>query len=112
MNLFQLPEITGDEEITEIIFSGRDVVMERIVSTGQASPAGFWYDQEEDEWVAVLQGSAGLAWEDGRKLRMEPGDWVMLPAHEKHRVEWTSKNPPCIWLAVKGILAGKNVKTC
>ncbi|MGI6554534.1 MAG: cupin domain-containing protein [Bacillota bacterium] len=104
MNIFNVSFPSEDKEITDTLLSGRNVLIERIVSTGQASPEGFWYDQEEDEWVAVLQGRAKLAWDDGRELVMEPGDWVLLPAHERHRVEWTSKNPPCIWLAVKGRL--------
>lgn len=106
MNLFDLPEAMGHEEHIERIFSGKDVWMERIISTGQSSPEGYWYDQDQDEWVTVLHGKAELAWEDGRRLMLEPGDWVMLPAHEKHRVEWTSRNPPCIWLAVFGDLVG------
>ena len=104
MNIFNVSFPSEDKEITGTLLSGRNVLIERIVSTGQASPEGFWYDQEEDEWVAVLQGRAKLAWDDGRELVMEPGDWVLLPAHERHRVEWTSKNPACIWLAVKGSL--------
>jgi len=103
-NLFDLPKDLGQEELVEIVFSGKGVWMERIISTGQSSPEDFWYDQEQDEWVVVLQGKAVLAWQDGRRLEMNPGDWVMLPAHEKHRVEWTSTNPPCIWLAVFGQL--------
>lgn len=104
MNLFELPRLSGDKELVETIFSGKEVRMERIISTGQSSPDGFWYDQEQDEWVVVLQGKAVLSWQDGRSMEMKPGDWVMLPAHEKHRVEWTSANPPCIWLAVFGQL--------
>ena len=104
MNLFKLPENIEDKEITERHASGKEVVVERIVSTGQASPEDFWYDQEQDEWAAVLQGKAKLAWQDGRELIMEPGDWVILPAHERHRVEWTSSSPACIWLTVFGSL--------
>lgn len=103
-NLFRLPEELGDEEISEILASGQEISIERIISTGQTSPEGYWYDQEQDEWVVVLQGSARLAWEDGRQLDMKPGDWVLLPAHQRHRVDWTSHNPPCIWLAVFGAL--------
>lgn len=104
MNLFRLPEELGKCEITDTLVSGSEVTIERIVSTGQASPEGFWYYQEQDEWVMVLQGRARLAWEDGRQLDMEPGDWVLLPAHQRHRVAWTSQSPPCIWLAVFGDL--------
>jgi cupin 2 domain-containing protein len=104
VNLYKLPGVSLDGEVVDRLATGHEVSIERIVSTGQTSPEGFWYDQDQDEWVVVLQGKAILGWEDGRKLIMEPGDWVMLPAHEKHRVEWTSNNPACIWLAVFGRL--------
>ncbi len=104
MNIFRLPEAKKDEEIVDILLSGSKIMIERIISTGQASPEGFWYDQDFDEWVVVLQGSAELAWEDGRTMEMGPGDWVLIPARERHRVEWTSSEPACIWLAVKGSL--------
>lgn len=80
--------------------------IERIVSYGQASPPGFWYDQERDEWVALLQGKACLQWEDGSQTEFGPGDWLKIPAHKKHRVEWTSREPVCVWLCVHGDLSG------
>ncbi|MDD2586622.1 MAG: cupin domain-containing protein [Syntrophomonadaceae bacterium] len=105
-NLLELPPISHDEneEIFEALLPDKGVLIERIISIGQASPENFWYDQERDEWVVVLQGSAKLTWIDGRHLELKPGDWVFIPAHDKHRVEWTSSNPPCIWLAVHGAL--------
>lgn len=100
-NLLSLPaELPMTEELTEIIFRKRGFCMERILSTGQTSPPGFWYDQAEDEWVAVLQGDASLQWEDGSLTELHTGDWLLIPAHKKHRVECTSVNPPCIWLAI------------
>lgn len=104
MNLFKLPNPLPDEELFEAFIPDRGVLIERIVSSGQASPEGFWYDQDRDEWVVLIQGQAKLAWENGRTLEMKAGDWVFIPAHERHRVEWTSRNPPCIWLAVHGKL--------
>lgn len=74
--------------------------IERIVSTGQASPPDHWYDQEEHEWVLVLQGAGRLAFEDGRELLLQPGDAIELPAHFKHRVAWTDPDQPTVWLAV------------
>ena len=74
--------------------------VERIVSTGQASPPGEWYTQHRDEWVVLLQGEAELAYDDGTRLRVGSGDYVLIPAGERHRVEWTREDPPCIWLAV------------
>ena len=75
--------------------------IERILSTGQASPEGFWYDQAEDEFVLLLAGAARLRLEGSADpLHMTPGDWVHLPAGCRHRVEWTSTDPPAVWLAV------------
>ncbi len=102
MNLFSLPSESSDEEIVELLLPDRGIAIERIISTGQASPEGFWYEQIRDEWVALLQGEAVLNWEEGRRLELKAGDWVLIPAGERHRVEWTSKNPPCIWLAIHG----------
>jgi cupin 2 domain-containing protein len=75
--------------------------IERVVSRGQASPAGFWYDQAQDEWVIVLAGSALVMFEgESAATRMAPGDHVHIPAHRRHRVEWTDPEQATIWLAV------------
>jgi cupin 2 domain-containing protein len=74
--------------------------IERIVSTGQVTPDGQWYDEASDEWVLLVSGEARLRIEresEARQLR--PGDWLFLPAHCRHRVTWTSTDPPAIWLA-------------
>jgi cupin 2 domain-containing protein len=100
-NLFaQLPEKVSEECFQELVRS-EGVKIERIVSHGHASPPGFWYDQELNEWVVLLKGSAGLAFEDGVDiLVLRPGDAIHIRAHEKHRVEWTDPDGPTIWLAV------------
>ncbi len=97
-----LPTNLPDEEIFEELLRTSSLRVERIVSTGQTSPQGFWYDQEEDEWVALLLGEAVLEFEDGTLETLRSGDWVFLPAHIRHRVASTSFKPPCIWLAVFG----------
>ena len=75
--------------------------LERIISIGHATPSGEWYDQDGDEWVALLQGQAGLRFADEGVARLlTPGDYVWIPAHCRHRVEWTSADPPAIWLAL------------
>ena len=105
-NLFAFPApacYKGIQEQVEPI-AGGSCRIERIVSYGHASPPEFWYDQEQDEWVALLQGRACLQWDDGSLTELEPGDWLMIPARKKHRVEWTSKEPVCVWLAVHGEL--------
>lgn len=76
--------------------------VERIVSTGQASPTGFWYDQPQQEWVVLLTGSAGLAFADtpDQTLVLRPGDAVTIAAHRRHRVEWTAPGETTVWLAI------------
>lgn len=91
----QLPD-----ELIETLASGDGVRIERIVSKGHCSEPGFWYDQEEDEWVIVLRGEARLRFEDDRAVHLSEGDWVHIPAHERHRVEWTKEDADTIWLAV------------
>ena len=103
-NLLKLPETLPQEELLEPLIPDRGILIERIVSSGQSTPEGEWYDQERDEWVVLLQGEATLAYEDGRMRHLSSGDYVFIPAHEKHRVEHTNTHPPCIWLAVHGKL--------
>jgi len=98
-NLFaDLPSKLPEELFTTLL-EASDVRIERIVSHGHSSPEGFWYDQDQAEWVLVLKGAARLQFED-RVLEMRPGDFVNLPAHQKHRVAWTTPGEPTIWLAV------------
>jgi cupin 2 domain-containing protein len=88
-------------ELVETIIKSSHVRIDRIVSTGQASPEGFWYDQEEVEWVVVLQGEAKLLLEgEAQPSHLKPGDHLTIPAHRRHRVEWTSPNEHTVWLAV------------
>lgn len=98
-NLFtELPTLLP-EELVEKLVDSKDIRIERIVSTGHASPPGFWYDQSENEWVVVLQGEAILEYEDETRM-MKPGDYVLIPPHRKHRVNSTSMKEPTVWLAV------------
>jgi cupin 2 domain-containing protein len=99
MNLLSDLPANLPEELTTVLQEGHGVRIERIVSTGHKSPEGFWYDQPEQEWVMVLKGAARLAFED-RVVEMQAGDCISIPAHQKHRVEWTSPDEPTVWLAV------------
>src|SRR5205823_5588783 len=88
-NLFtDLPAHLPDELFTTLL-DAAGVRIERIVSHGHASPEGFWYDKDRPEWVVVLKGAARLRFEDGT-VEMVPGDFVDIPAHKRHRVEWTT----------------------
>ena len=97
-----LPEAGGPEEEVQELFSGDSVRVERIVSNAHISPPGFWYDQDEDEWVMVLRGSAELEFEGGQRHQMASGDWLSIPAHTRHRVVRTDENGPTVWVAVFG----------
>lgn len=101
LNLLQdLPD-TLAEELVDTLVESSNVRVERIVSTGQRSADDFWYDQEEHEWVVVLQGAARLVLEgEEQPLQMRAGDHVLIPAHKRHRVDWTSTDEPTVWLAV------------
>jgi len=98
-NLFaDLPQQLPDELVTTLLES-KTIRIERIISHGHDSSAGFWYDQSQHEWVMVLKGAARLQFEDG-VVEMKPGDFINIPAHKKHRVEWTTPDEPTIWLGV------------
>lgn len=89
------------DEISEILLTGRDLRIERIVSHGQASPPGYWYDQDQDEWVLLLEGAARLRFENREApLLLGPGSHVHIAAHVRHRVEWTAPDRRTLWLAV------------
>lgn len=103
-NIFKLPDNLPADELFEAILPDRGILIERIVSCGQCSPPDFWYLQERDEWVVVLQGEAKILWDQGGLTHLNRGDWLLIPAGIKHRVEYTSSDPPCIWLAVYGRL--------
>jgi cupin 2 domain-containing protein len=100
-NLFSALLGTAATEQCVELLRRPNVRIERIVSTGQASAPGFWYDQSESEWVAVLKGEARLRFEDEPEARtLKAGDFVDIAAHRRHRVEWTHPQAPTIWLAV------------
>jgi cupin 2 domain-containing protein len=100
-NLFaDLPQNTAPEEFVELL-SRPGLTIERIVSTGQASPEGHWYDQAQGEWIVVLRGAAKLAFEgEAAPCLLGPGDFMNIAPHRRHRVEWTDPDVPTIWLAV------------
>lgn len=95
-----IPDKLPDELVTGLAGNGH-VRIERIVSWGQASPGEGWYDQDEDEWVLLVKGAARLLFEQGnRAVAMQAGDHIHIPAHCRHRVEWTDPEQESVWLAV------------
>jgi cupin 2 domain-containing protein len=100
-NIFSSIPAPLPDELTEVLRAADGVRIERIVSLGHASPPGFWYDQDQAEWVIVLQGRAKVRFEEeAAPIDMKPGDFINIPAHRRHRVEWTTPEEPTIWLAV------------
>jgi cupin 2 domain-containing protein len=99
-NLFaDIPREMPEEIVGEILRADA-LRIERIVSRGQASPPGFWYDQETDEWVLLVKGSASLRFSDGREISLAPGDHLLIPRHVRHSVERTAPEGETVWLAV------------
>lgn len=100
-NLFEnLPHGLAEEQF-EHLLSQSGLRIERIVSLGQASPPGFWYERAQGEWVVVLAGEARLRFEDEAEPRLlGPGDFVDIKPHRRHRVDWTHPGMPTVWLAV------------
>jgi cupin 2 domain-containing protein len=100
-NLFSHIPSVLQEELFQILAESGSIRIERIVSDGHVTPAGEWYDQGWDEWVLIVSGGATLRFEsDAAPLVLKPGDHVMIPAHCRHRVEWTDTTQKTIWLAV------------
>lgn len=94
------PSADRPEQFDTILSGSGAFRVERIVSGGQITPEGTWYDQEQDEWVVVIEGAARLRYDDGKEIALGKGDSLFLPRHKRHRVTFTSV--PCLWLAVHG----------
>jgi cupin 2 domain-containing protein len=98
--LANVPQELAEEEIMELM-SAPNIRIERIVSMGHASRPDEWYDQDRAEWVVLLAGLAGLVFEgEAEPLLLEPGSYIHIPAHKRHRVAWTDQSVPTIWLAI------------
>ncbi|TQF67997.1 cupin domain-containing protein [Pseudoalteromonas luteoviolacea] len=99
-NVFHAIPNNLQDEFFEVIAGNDEVKIERIVSKGHTSPDEGWYDQAQHEWVMVLQGAGELTFEDGRIVKLEPGEYINIPAHCKHKVSWTLPGEETVWLAV------------
>jgi cupin 2 domain-containing protein len=101
-NIFRSKPAETGEEITEEILRAGAIRIERIVSQVHSSPPGFWYDQNDNEWVILLKGKAGLRFHGEKEpIILAPGDYLNIPAHLKHRVEWTDTSGETVWLAIR-----------
>ncbi len=96
-----VPPAESTEEVFEELLRTGDFKLERIVSTGQTTPDGDWCDQATDEWVLLISGAARLRFDDIEDaVELRPGDYVNIPAHRRHRVEWTDPEQRTVWLAL------------
>ena len=100
-NIFSNIPLNLPTEIFETIIQAPNITIERIISRGHLSPSDFWYDQDKNEWVIVLKGRAEVKFAENEEMvEMKPGDYINIPAHCKHRIEWTDPDEDTIWLAV------------
>ncbi len=99
-NIFTLIPQPLEAEIFEGIMTAENLRIERILSQGHSSPESGWYDQDENEWVMVLQGRGRLVFENGAEIDLEAGDYLNIPAHGRHKVVWTDPDCVTVWLAV------------
>lgn len=99
-NLFaDIPDDLPEERI-QAILNATGLRIERIVSLGHRSPEGFWYDQDDHEWVLLVKGAARLRFEGEEPIELRQGAFLNIPAHRRHRVEWTTPDELTIWLAI------------
>ncbi len=99
-NIFDGLPAELSQELIQTLLARGPLRIERIISLGHASPDGFWYDQDSHEWVVLLKGGARLQFEGEAPIDLRPGDYVEIPAHQRHRVDWTDPSTPTVWLAV------------
>jgi len=100
-NLFSSIPRHMSDEVFDTVLASDGCEIERIISKGHQSPPDYWYDQERNEWVMVLKGASKLKFKDDQSIvEMMPGDFICIPAHCKHRVEWTDPDVETIWLAI------------
>lgn len=99
-NIFASLPVDLQTEAFDELLHDRNVRIERIVSQGHASPETGWYDEEDNEWVLVLEGAGSILFADGREVTLQKGDYLHIPAHAKHKVSWTAPDGQTLWLAV------------
>ncbi|NNJ92373.1 MAG: cupin domain-containing protein [Gammaproteobacteria bacterium] len=99
-NIFSSVPTNFDTEVFQDLFNHGNLRIERIISKGHISPESGWYDQDQNEWVIVLQGAGTIQFKDGSEITLNSGDYLNIPAHQKHKVVWTEPKAVTIWLAV------------
>lgn len=101
-NIYRVPDrfTSREPEFFETMCRGKQMRIERIISSGHTTEPGNWYEQALSEWVVLLRGKASLEFEHGRMVHLSEGDYLLIPAGQRHRVAFTTTRPECIWLAV------------
>lgn len=100
-NIYARAGLPAEGEVFETLLEKSVFKIERIISTGQSTPEGKWYDQCRDEWIILLSGKAGLRFEgEKEETVLQPGDFLLIPSRKRHRVEWTSSDRETVWLAL------------
>jgi len=99
-NIFDNFSKENEKEFIEEILSTKNFRLGRIISEGHTSPLNFWYDQDKNEFVLLLKGKAKLSFENGKKIELNPGDYMIINAHQKHRVDWTDPDQKTFWLTI------------
>jgi len=100
INILDVLPVNAASEVTTELLAHSGVRIERIVSSGQATPADAPYVQAHAEWVLLLAGAAGLRVEADGEYRLRPGDCVLIPENRRHWVTWTAADEPTVWLAI------------
>jgi len=99
-NIFANIASSVNGEVFEDIISKENIQIQRIISSPNSGDTSKWYDQDTDEWVIVLQGSAIITFENKDKTHLNAGDYLNIPAHTKHQVSWTTPDEKTIWIAI------------
>jgi cupin 2 domain-containing protein len=100
-NIFEInKDLDFTNELFFQLYKNKNCLIEKIVSTGQATKEGEWLESENDEYVILLQGESELSFENGERKVLKKGDYILIPAKTRHRVSYTTSNPQCIWLAI------------
>lgn len=100
-NIFKDIPNSIPEEIFETILQAKNVKIERIISKGHITPATSWYNQDFDEWVLIIEGAANIQFEQEDLPRsLAKGDYLWIPALQRHQVVWTPKDTVTIWIAI------------
>lgn len=99
-NLFSNIPTNLPQEVFEELLSNDKLKIERIISRGHTTPKDYWYDQDQHEWILLVQGEALLAFASDEPVHLRTGDYLCIPAHVRHRVDWTPPDVDTIWLAI------------